>query len=51
MYMREPRGEQDEDRSALPRVVLAIPAGVTVAFGVFPGLIAGIIEKAAVLRW
>ena len=51
MYMREPRGEQDEDRSALPRVVLAVPAGVTVAFGVFPGLIAGIIEKAAVLRW
>ena len=51
MYMREPRGEQDEDRSALPRVVLAVPAGLTVAFGVFPGLIAGIIEKAAVLRW
>jgi NADH-quinone oxidoreductase subunit N len=51
MYMREPLGEQDEDRSALPRVVLAVPAGVTVAFGVFPGLIAGIIEKAAVLRW
>jgi NADH-quinone oxidoreductase subunit N len=51
MYMREPLGEQDEDRSVLPRVVVGVPAALTLAFGVFPGLIAGIIEKAAVLRW
>jgi NADH-quinone oxidoreductase subunit N len=51
IYMREPVGEQDEDRSFLPRVALAIPAAITLAFGVFPSLITGIIEKAAVLRW
>jgi NADH-quinone oxidoreductase subunit N len=51
MYMREPTGEQDEDSSLMPRVALAIPAALTLAFGVFPGLIAGVIEKASVLRW
>ena len=29
----------------------SIPAALTLAFGVFPGLIAGVIEKASVLRW
>jgi len=51
MYMRDPAGEQDEDSSLMPRVALVIPAALTIAFGVFPGIIAGVIEKASVLRW
>ena len=51
MYMRDPEEMQAEDRSILPRVAIAVPAVLTLAFGVFPGLIAGIIEKASVLRW
>jgi NADH-quinone oxidoreductase subunit N len=51
MYMRDPQGEQAEDPSVMPRVALAIPAALTLALGIFPGLVAGVIEKASVLRW
>jgi NADH-quinone oxidoreductase subunit N len=51
MYMQDPTGVQDEDRSVLPRVAIAIPAILTLALGVFPVLITGIIEKASILRW
>jgi len=40
--------------AALGRVVgatLAVPATLVVVFGVFPGLIVGFLEQAAVLRW
>ncbi len=51
MYMQEPQGSFEEDRSILPRVAIAIPAILTLAFGVFPSLIAGILERASILRW
>jgi NADH-quinone oxidoreductase subunit N len=51
MYMREPQGEQDRDPSLLPRVTIAIPAALTLVLGIFPGLIAGILTEASVLRW
>jgi NADH-quinone oxidoreductase subunit N len=51
MYMQEPQGSFEEDRSLLPRVALAIPAILTLALGIFPGLIAGILERASILRW
>jgi NADH-quinone oxidoreductase subunit N len=51
MYMRGPKAEQDEDPSLMPRIALAVPAALTLAFGIFPGLIAGLIEKASVLKW
>ena len=51
MYMQEPQGDQDEDDSVLPRLAIVIPAIVTIALGVFPGLIVGLIEQASVLRW
>jgi len=28
-----------------------IPAILTIAFGIFPGLIVGLIQQASVLRW
>jgi NADH-quinone oxidoreductase subunit N len=51
MYMRGPKAEQEEDPSLMPRIALVVPATLTLAFGIFPGLIAGLIEKASVLRW
>jgi len=51
MYMQEPQGVQDEDRTVLLRVALAIPAILTLVLGVFPGLLVGILEKASILRW
>jgi NADH-quinone oxidoreductase subunit N len=51
MYMREPQGELDRDPSLLPRVTIAIPAVLTLLLGIFPGLIAGILREASVLRW
>jgi NADH-quinone oxidoreductase subunit N len=51
MYMQEPQGSFEEDRSLLPRVAIVIPAILTLALGVFPGLIVGILERASILRW
>jgi NADH-quinone oxidoreductase subunit N len=51
MYMQEPLGAQDEDRSIPPKAVLAIPAILTLVLGIFPGLILGILERASILRW
>jgi NADH-quinone oxidoreductase subunit N len=51
MYMQEPQGSFEEDRSLLPRVAIAIPAILTLALGIFPSLIAGILERASILRW
>jgi NADH-quinone oxidoreductase subunit N len=51
MYMQEPQGVQDEDRTALLRAALAIPAILTLVLGVFPGLLVGVLEKASILRW
>jgi NADH-quinone oxidoreductase subunit N len=51
MYMQEPQGSMDEDRSLMPRVAIAIPAILTLVLGIFPGLIVGILERASILRW
>ena len=51
MYMQEPVGELDQDRSLLPRVAIAIPAALTLALGIFPGIVLGVLDKASVLRW
>jgi NADH-quinone oxidoreductase subunit N len=57
MYMQEPEGERapamagERGIGARTRIVLAVPAAATLLLGVFPGVIVGIIEEAAVLRW
>ncbi len=51
MYMQEPYGDGEPDRTLAPRLVLAIPAVVTLVLGVFPGLVVGFLDKASVLRW
>jgi NADH-quinone oxidoreductase subunit N len=51
MFMREPEEDTRPDESWLPRITLAVPATLVVVFGVFPGLIVGFLDQAAVLRW
>jgi formate hydrogenlyase subunit 3/multisubunit Na+/H+ antiporter MnhD subunit len=49
--MREPEEDTRPDESWLPRVAIAVPAVLVVVLGVFPGLIVGLLDEAAVLRW
>ena len=52
MYMQEPVDEPVPDRpTGLAGPVLAIAAAATLALGVFPGLIVGLIREASVLTW
>ncbi len=51
MYMREPEGEWEPDPTPWPRAAVAVPALVTLVLGVFPQLVLGLLERAAVLRW
>jgi len=51
MYMQEPEGDFDTDDASPPVVAVAAAAGVTLVFGVAPGLVLGVLEKASVLRW
>ena len=51
MFMREPEEDTRPDESWLPRVAIAVPAVLVVVLGVFPGLIVGLLDEAAVLRW
>jgi NADH-quinone oxidoreductase subunit N len=51
MYMQEPEGDAETDETLLPRLVVAVPALLVLVLGVFPGLVAGFLDQAAVLRW
>jgi NADH-quinone oxidoreductase subunit N len=51
MYMREPQEAIDPDPSLLPRLTVAVPAFAVLVLGLFPGLIIGFLDRAAVLRW
>ncbi len=51
MYMQEPQEAGPSDGSVLPKLTLALPAALTLVFGVFPQLVLGVLEKAAILRW
>jgi hypothetical protein len=41
----------ETDETVLPRLAVTVPALGVLALGVFPGLIAGFLDRAAVLRW
>jgi NADH-quinone oxidoreductase subunit N len=51
MYMQEPEGVAETDETVLPRLAVTVPAFAVLALGVFPGLIAGFLDRAAVLHW
>jgi NADH:ubiquinone oxidoreductase subunit 2 (subunit N) len=51
MAMREPEGEDVADPSAVPRLVLAVPAVAVVVLGIVPGVIVPLLREAGVLTW
>jgi NADH-quinone oxidoreductase subunit N len=51
MYMHEPDGDAETDETLAPRLVVAVPAVLVLVLGVFPGLVAGFLDQAAILRW
>jgi NADH-quinone oxidoreductase subunit N len=54
MYMQEPGVASVPEETApawLAGSVVLIPATLTIALGVFPQLVLGVLEKAAILRW
>jgi NADH-quinone oxidoreductase subunit N len=52
MYLHAPEGAVAPERSSgLAGPVLAVTAAATLALGVFPGLVVGVIREAAVLTW
>ncbi len=51
MYMRDPVDDEETDTSLMPRLVVAAPATLVLVFGVFPSLVIGLLDRAAVLRW
>jgi NADH-quinone oxidoreductase subunit N len=51
MFMHDPEGDEEPDPSLFPRLVVAVPAAAVLVLGVFPGLVVGFLDRAAVLRW
>jgi NADH-quinone oxidoreductase subunit N len=51
MFMQEPADDAEPDPSLLPRLAIVIPALATLVLGVFPGLVTGFLDTAAVIRW
>ena len=51
MFMQEPEEEAETDRGWMPRLVVGVPAVLVLVLGVFPGLVVGFLDTAAVLRW
>jgi NADH-quinone oxidoreductase subunit N len=53
-YMYEPEDEREAEEvrpGPAPALALLVTGAVTLVFGVFPSLILGFVERAAVLRW
>ncbi len=51
MYMHEPTGSHEPDRSLMPALAISVPAVLTVLLGVLPGIVTGLLDEASVIRW
>jgi NADH-quinone oxidoreductase subunit N len=51
MYMVPSEEAAELDAPLVARAAIAIPAALTLLLGVFPGLILGFLERAAIIRW
>jgi len=52
MYMQEPAEATERvERAPLGRIAVALPAVATLLFGVFPGLLFGLLKTASVIRF
>ena len=51
MFMQEPEDDAETDETLAPRLVVGASAALVLVLGVFPGLVIGFLDRAAVLRW
>jgi NADH-quinone oxidoreductase subunit N len=51
MYMQDPQEEAVPETRPVPAVAMAVPAALTLLFGVFPQIGFGFLRSAAILRW
>jgi NADH-quinone oxidoreductase subunit N len=51
MYMVPSEEAAELNAPLVARAAIAIPAALTLLLGVFPGLILGFLERAAIIRW
>lgn len=51
MFMQEPEDDAETDETLAPRLVVGASAALVLFLGVFPGLVIGFLDRAAVLRW
>jgi NADH-quinone oxidoreductase subunit N len=51
MYMQDPQEEAVPETKPVPAVAMAVPAALTLLFGVFPQIVFGFLRSAAILRW
>ena len=51
MFMQEPEAELRPDEAFLPSLAVSLPAAATLVLGIVPGIVTGVLETAAVLRW
>jgi NADH-quinone oxidoreductase subunit N len=51
MYMQEPAETMEVERLSLAQVGVAIPAALTLLFGVLPGLLFAVLKSASVIRF
>jgi NADH-quinone oxidoreductase subunit N len=51
MYMQDPQDEIMPETRPVPAVAMAVPAALTLLFGVFPQIVFGFLRSAAILRW
>ena len=51
MYMQEPGESMQVERAAVAHIGVAIPAFLTLLFGILPGLLFGVLRSASVIRF
>ena len=51
MFMREPESAEPMEPSRVVAAVVAVPAVLLLVLGVVPGIVTGLMDQAAVLRW
>jgi NADH-quinone oxidoreductase subunit N len=51
MYMQEPAESVELERTSVAQVGVAVPAALTLLFGVLPGLLFGVLKSASVIRF
>jgi NADH-quinone oxidoreductase subunit N len=51
MYMQDPADSVELERGSVAQVGVAVPAALTLLFGVLPGLLFGFLKSASVIRF